>query len=339
MTGPIPTHHRPGGGFQNPWGPGSQQSRFGAFLKWALLERPRSRTRQTPDRATFAAAHQPVAAGFQAREAPDAMAITWIGHSSFLVQIGGQNLLLDPVWSDRASPIPWLGPKRWTPPGVSFDALPPIDGVVLSHDHYDHLDHLTVRRLVERYPNAEWRAPLGVGHWLRNRGASQVRELDWWDRTNLGPLELTVTPAQHFSGRRLDNRNGTLWCGWVIRDAAPAHRSVFFAGDTGAHPVFPEIGQRLGPFDAVLMPIGAYNPEWFMGPVHIDPERAVAAVRALGGEPTMVGMHWGTFQLTDEPMDEPPKRTTAAWVNAGLEPRRLWIPSHGETRRWPLPTH
>jgi N-acyl-phosphatidylethanolamine-hydrolysing phospholipase D len=336
MTDRVPPHHRTGGGFQNPWGPGSQQSRFGQFLKWALIERRRSPGRRTPDRATFAAAHRPVTPSFAAHEAPDALAITWIGHSSFLVQIGGQNLLLDPVWGQRASPISWLGPRRWTPPGISFDSLPPIDGVVLSHDHYDHLDQPTVRRLVKRYPEAEWRAPLGVGHWLRNRGVAQLKEADWWDRTDLGPLELTATPAQHFSGRRLDNRNGTLWCGWVIRSG---NRAVFFAGDTGAHPVFPEIGRRLGPFDVVLMPIGAYNPEWFMGPVHIDPERAVAALQALGGDPAMVAMHWGTFQLTDEPMDEPPKRAIAAWASAGLEPHRLWIPSLGETRRWPLHTH
>lgn len=329
-------HHHPGGGFRNPWGPGSQQSRFGDFLKWALFERPRSRSRQTPDRATFAATHRPVAHSFSPREGSDSIAITWIGHSSFLVQIGGQNLLFDPVWSERASPVSWLGPKRWTQPGVAFDGLPPIDGVVLSHDHYDHLDRPTVRRLVGRYPAAEWRVPLGVARWLRGQGVKEVSERDWWDRTQIGPLELTATPAQHFSGRRLDNRNGTLWCGWVIR---AGDRAVFFAGDTGAHPVFSEIGQRLGPFDAVLMPIGAYNPEWFMGPVHIGPEQAVAAVQAVGGEPTMIGMHWGTFQLTDEPMDEPPKRTTAAWVNAGLDPRRLWIPSLGETRRWPLHLH
>lgn len=334
MSGPA--HHRPGGGFQNPWGPNSQQGRFGQFLKWALLERRRDTRRRTPDRPAFAAAHPPVAPSFASRESPDAISITWIGHSSFLAQIGGQNLLLDPVWSERASPFSWLGPRRWTPPGIPFDALPPIDGVVLSHDHYDHLDDATVRRLVNRYPTAEWRVPLGVANWLRRRGVSQVRELDWWGETDLGPLQLTSTPAQHFSGRRLDNRNGTLWCGWTIR---AGNRAVFFAGDTGAHPVFPEIGQRLGPFDVVLMPIGAYNPEWFMGPVHIDPERAVAALQALGGSPTMVGMHWGTFQLTDEPMDEPPKRTTTAWVSAGLEPHRLWIPSHGETRRWPLQRH
>jgi N-acyl-phosphatidylethanolamine-hydrolysing phospholipase D len=338
-TSATPSHHRPGGGFQNPWGPASQLRRFGDFLKWALFERPRTSRRKTPDPATFAAAHRPVSPSFAARQDPGTLAITWIGHSSFLVQIGGRNLLLDPVWGERASPLAWLGPKRWTPPGIPFDALPPVDGVVLSHDHYDHLDQPTVRRLVARYPGAEWFAPLGVAAWLRKRGVANVRELDWWDTIESGGLTLTATPAQHFSGRRIDNRNGTLWCGWVIR--SPSH-AVFFAGDTGAHPVFPEIGQRLGPFDAVLMPIGAYDPEWFMGPVHIDPERAVAAFQALGtpaGQATMVGMHWGTFQLTDEPMDEPPRRAQAAWMRAALASERLWIPSLGETRRWPLHMH
>src|SRR5581483_7503970 len=181
----VSAHHRPGGGFQNPWGPASQQSRFSELLKWALLERPRSRSRQTPDRATFAAAHRPLAPSFLPREKPEAIAVTWIGHSSFLVQIGGQNLLLDPVWGERASPLSWLGPRRWTPPGIPFDALPPIDGVVLSHDHYDHLDLPTVRRLVSRYPKAAWRVPMDAsGHPVRRAAA---------DRRG-GPLARSLRP-------------------------------------------------------------------------------------------------------------------------------------------------
>jgi N-acyl-phosphatidylethanolamine-hydrolysing phospholipase D len=149
-------------------------------------------------------------------------------------------------------------------------------------------------------------------------------------------LRLTATTAQHFSGRSLNNRNQTLWCGWTFRSK---YKAIWFVGDTGRHPVFEEIGRRLGPFDAILMPIGAYDPEWFMGPVHINPENAVAAymettaASANGGDAAvMTGMHWGTFKLTDEPMDEPPARARRAWTSAGLAESRLWIPRHGETR-------
>ncbi len=338
MTDALPPHHRPGGGFQNPWGPGSQQGRIGAFLKWVLLDRPRDQTRGTDRRAAFAATHPPTTPAIaHPRADAGALTLTWIGHSSFLVQIGAQNILLDPMWSDRASPVGWAGPRRWRPPGLRLDALPPVDAIVQSHDHYDHLDAPTVRQLVRRHPAAVWVAPLGVASWLRRRGAADVRELDWWAKTTVGPLTINATPAQHFSGRRPDNRNSTLWSGWSIRGGG---RSVFFVGDTGFHPVFPEIGQRLGPFDAVLMPIGAYDPAWFMGPVHINPEHAVQAFVSLAsGGAVMGAMHWGTFKLTDEPMDEPPVRARAAWQRAGLDPGKLWIPSPGETKRWPLSTH
>lgn len=277
------------------------------------------------------------------RAAAADLVITWVGHSSFLIQIGARNLLVDPVWSDRASPFQWLGPRRWVAPGIPFDALPPIDAVVISHDHYDHLDEATVRRLSRLTPAPRWYAPLGVAAWLERRGAHGVTELDWWgeaewtDPRFASPLTLTATPAQHFSGRGATNRNQTLWCGWGIR---AGNRAVWFVGDTGRHPVFAEIGERLGPLDVVLMPIGAYDPQWFMAPVHVAPEDAVAgyseaiaaAARPDRIAPVMVGMHWGTFKLTDEPMDEPPTRARQAWTALGMPADRLWIPAHGETR-------
>jgi N-acyl-phosphatidylethanolamine-hydrolysing phospholipase D len=266
----------------------------------------------------------------QPRAAADAIVLTWIGHSSFLVQVGGRNLLIDPVWSGYASPIQGVGPRRWVAPGIDFEALPPIDGVILSHDHYDHLDRPTVRRLIATAPDAPWAAPLGVGRWLGRQGVRHVVERDWWESVDWDGVTLTATPAQHFSGRRFDNRNGTLWCGWVLRAGA---RTVFYAGDTGFHPEFGEIGRRCGPFDVVCLPIGAYNPEWFMRAVHMDPEQAVAAFQALESPTAVaVAMHWGTFKLTDEPMDEPPRRAAAAWTAAGLPADRLWIPAHGATR-------
>lgn len=248
------------------------------------------------------------------------------------------NVLLDPVWSERASPVPFAGPRRHTAPGVALDALPPIDLVLVSHDHYDHLDEPTVKHLVRMHRSARWLTPLGVGAWLERRGADVVGELDWWDRTTVDAIDITATPAQHFSGRSIVGRNSTLWGGWSIRagiDAASP--AVFIAGDTGAHPEFGEIARVLGPFDAAFLPIGAYDPRWFMRPVHMDPEDAVTAyeeLRAQNGDRalTFVAMHWGTFKLTDEPLDEPPLRTRAAWERAGLDPALLWIARHGETR-------
>jgi N-acyl-phosphatidylethanolamine-hydrolysing phospholipase D len=220
---------------------------------------------------------------------------------------------------------------------VDFAALPPIDAVLISHDHYDHLDRPTVLRLAERYPAARWFCPSGVEPWLRARGVRDVVERGWWGSTDWPADGGTVTcvPARHFSGRRLDTRDATLWCGWVVRIGG---RSVYFVGDSGRHPEFGEIGRRLGPFDAVLMPIGAYDPEWFMEAVHMNPEDAVGAygdviARTSAVRPLLVGMHWGTFQLTDEPMDEPASRTRSAWADAGRATEGLWIPRHGETRR------
>ncbi len=266
------------------------------------------------------------------------MVVTWVGHSSFLLQLDGVNILLDPIWGERASPVSFAGPKRHAPPGIAFGALPPIDVVVLSHDHYDHLDLYTVRRLVREHPSANWVAPLRVGKWLAQRGAAVAGELDWWQSVDLRGLTLTCVPAQHFSGRKINNRNATLWCGWVIRSSSSPSRAVLFAGDTGKHTEFEEITRRLGPFDAAFIPIGAYDPRWFMQPVHMAPDEAVAAygeiMRANQGHPcTFIAMHWGTFKLTDEPLDEPPILTRAAWRAAGLEPAQLWIARHGETRR------
>jgi N-acyl-phosphatidylethanolamine-hydrolysing phospholipase D len=258
--------------------------------------------------------------------------LTWIGHSTFLVQIGGRNVLTDPVWAMRASPVSFAGPRRWVPPPLGLEALPPIDAIALSHNHYDHLDAGTVRRLAGLHPDAEWLVPLGLARFVRARGAARVAELDWWDARDAGPLTLTCAPAQHFSSRHHADRDRTLWCSWVIRAGG---RAVYFGGDSGLHPAFGAIGARLGPFDAALLPIGAYEPRWFMRPMHMNPEEAVAAFRALttgDGRAVCGAMHWGTFKLTDEPMDEPPRRVRAAWAAAGLAVERLWVPTHGGTR-------
>ena len=329
----LPTHHREGGGFVNPWDTARTHG-FLDFLKWTLLERRKSAMAGRVEAETFPRA---VPAFVFPRPEPAELTVTWVGHSSFLLQVGGLNVLLDPIWSERASPFRFAGPKRRVPAAVEFDTLPPIDAVVLSHDHYDHLDAATVRRLIERYPAIAWFAPLGVGEFLRRRGARSVVECDWWQKTAVGPLGLTCVPAQHFSGRRLDNRNATLWCGWSIRSA---HHSLLFAGDTGMHPEFRLIADRCGPFDVAILPIGAYEPRWFMGAVHMNPEDCMAAIGQLRSTKNaerlvMVGAHWGTFKLTDEPIDEPPVRMRDDWRAGGLPEDDLWVMRHGETRSMP----
>jgi N-acyl-phosphatidylethanolamine-hydrolysing phospholipase D len=304
------------------------------FLKWSLIERRRNPRRPDPDPSVFTR----VAPSYEVpRAAPDLFTITWVGHTSFLIQIAGLNVLTDPVWSERASPVQFAGPKRWVPPAVDFDALPPIDAILLSHDHYDHLDSSSVSRLATRYPAISWYAPLGVGAFLHRHGARDVTQSDWWDESTLGELSLTCLPAQHFSGRTLGKRNTTLWCGWALRTG---NNSVFFAGDTALHPDFGSIATRCGPFDVAILPIGAYEPRWFMGSVHMNPEDCINAVEQLetgqnGANLVMVAAHWGTFKLTDEPMDEPPTRMRELWSAAGRDREALWIMRHGETRTIP----
>jgi N-acyl-phosphatidylethanolamine-hydrolysing phospholipase D len=327
----LPAHHRPEGGFRNPW-PFAQLHGFRDFLKWSLIERRRNPRRPDPDPSTF----QRTAPKFVVpRATPDLLTITWIGHTSFLIQMSGLNILIDPVWSERASPVQFIGPRRWVPPAIDFDRLPPIDVVVLSHDHYDHLDAGPISRLATRYPAIKWFAPLKVGDFLRHRGARDVTERDWWEEATVGALRLTCLPAQHFSGRTLGRRDRTLWSGWSFR--SPTH-SLLFAGDTALHPEFATIGERCGPFDVAILPIGAYEPRWFMGAVHMNPEDCMKAVDQLAtsqGDKHLIitAAHWGTFKLTDEPMDEPPARMRQVWRAANRDADDLWIMRHGETRR------
>ncbi|MFN2601231.1 MAG: MBL fold metallo-hydrolase [Gemmatimonadaceae bacterium] len=261
------------------------------------------------------------------------LVITWIGHSTFLIQSNGVNVLTDPIWSNRASPLQFAGPRRYAPPAIRFETLPRIDVVFISHDHYDHLDAGTVELIAQTFPAVKWAAPLGVGDFLKQRGATNVAVRDWWEACDLGRISAFSTPAQHFSGRYPWKRNTTLWCGWIIE--LGGHR-VYFAGDTALHPEFKEIARRSGPIDAAILPIGAYEPRWFMQPVHMDPEEAVLAYQALTGNNAVsskcvfVPSHWGTFRLTDEPLDEPPRRLRAAWRAAKLPENQLRVLQLGE---------
>jgi len=324
---PAPIHHQKGG-FRNPW-PHAQPKGFGAVLKWAI-----TRSRARPDKVRNFPARSTPSTRVSIPDRSRDSAITWLGHSSFLIQCDGLNILTDPIWSARASPVSFAGPRRLVPVPIPLDRLPPIDITLISHDHYDHLDDTTIRRLISRYPRMRWCVPLAVGAFLKERGALHVSELDWWDEAEVLGITVGCTPAQHFSGRYPWNRNSTLWCGWTL---AFARSKVFFAGDTALHPEFAEISKRFGPFDMAILPIGAYEPRWFMRPVHMNPEDSVRAFQQLtsgdsSASSVMVGSHWGTFRLTDEPVIEPPVLTRVLWGEAGLDPTRLWIMQHGETR-------
>ncbi|MGH7231337.1 MAG: MBL fold metallo-hydrolase, partial [Nitrospiraceae bacterium] len=221
---------------------------------------------------------------------------TWIGHSTLLIQLDGANLLTDPQWSDRASPVSFGGPKRVTPPGMPFEQLPPIHLVLISHDHYDHLDVATIKRLADRH-RPVFLVPLGLKAWFLELGIPQVDELDWWESRSLQGLSLTLVPAQHFSGRTLWDRNRRLWGGWSV---VGREKRFFFVGDTGYYDIFKEIGRRLGPFDLAAIPIGAYLPPTIMSMTHTTPEEALQIFADVQGH-RFVPIHWGTFDLTEEP--------------------------------------
>jgi len=261
---------------------------------------------------------------------------TWVGHATVLLQLGPFNVLTDPIWSERASPLPWIGPRRLMPPAVRFEQLPEIDLILLSHNHYDHLDAPTVRRIAQRFPAASWLCPMGLGSLLRSFGVRHLVERDWWESVETLSYTATCVPAQHFSARSMGDRGDTLWCGWTLETDGVR---VYFAGDTALHPEFEQIGKRCGPFDLVMLPIGAYEPRWFMRSVHMNPEDAIQAYQALrapagGLQPPCLPIHWGTFRLTDEAAEEPPRHFAQLWERAGLQPDRNWTFAHGETRRF-----
>jgi L-ascorbate metabolism protein UlaG (beta-lactamase superfamily) len=255
--------------------------------------------------------------------------VTWIGHSTLLIQLDGVNVLTDPHWSGRASPVSFAGPRRVTPPGLGFEDLPPIHLVLISHDHYDHLDRATVERLAAVH-RPRFLVPLGLKAWFAGLGISDVVELDWWQSRVERGLTLTCLPAQHFSGRSFSGQNRTLWSGWAI---AGRDRRLFFGGDTGYYDVFKEIGARLGPFDLAAIAIGAYLPPKIMRLSHTTPEEALQLFADVRGR-HFLPIHWGTFDLADEPLDEPPQRLIREARRLGLGEDLVWLLKHGETRRW-----
>ncbi|GAB5537088.1 MAG: MBL fold metallo-hydrolase [Rubricoccaceae bacterium] len=258
-------------------------------------------------------------------EAPQGLRLTWLGHGTTLIEIEGKRFLIDPLFSRNASPGPMFGVARFHDPPLPLDELPDLDAVVLTHDHYDHLDAATVRQLAGRVPR--WITPLGVGAHLERWGVAPARitELDWWERAEVSGIELVCTPARHFSGRGLTDRNRTLWSGWAFLGA---EKRVYATGDGGMQRAFAEVGERLGPFDATLVETGAYNADW--ADIHMGPEQAVRAVQdAQGG--LLIPIHWGTFNLAFHGWTEPAERVWVAAEAAGVE---LAIPKPGESV-WP----
>ena len=256
--------------------------------------------------------------------------LTWIGHASFLVQLAGINVLVDPQLSERASPVAFAGPRRIVALPITMPELPRIDVVLITHNHYDHLDLATVRALAASERGAPlFLVPLGLKAWFHDQGIDTVEEYDWWQSRAVGALRFTLVPAQHWSKRTLWDANKTLWGGWVMEGGG---LRIIHTGDLGYSRDARDIGERLGPFDLALIPIGAYAPRWFMKTHHVDPPEAVQVRHDLHAA-RAIGMHWGTFEhLTDEPLDEPPRRLADARAAAGLRAEQFDVMAVGETR-------
>jgi L-ascorbate metabolism protein UlaG (beta-lactamase superfamily) len=252
--------------------------------------------------------------------------ITFIGHSTFLIQSQAANIIIDPVYSDRAGPFGRIGPRRVRWPGVAFADLPPIGIVLLSHNHYDHCDVPTLRALKQRF-DPVFITPLGNARVLRKTGTSRIEELDWWDHITVASVITTVTPSQHFSARTPWDRNLALWGGFAVDVAG---KRVYFAGDTGYVTYFSEIRRRVGAIDVALLPIGAYEPRWFMKPLHMNPAEAVQAHIDLGS-PLSIASHFGTFRLTAEGIDEPITDLAQALSERNVAPDRFRVLDTGES--------
>lgn len=273
--------------------PGRQSD--GSFLKWQL-NRERGVWRDWVDAPPGPKPPERVEGG--------RLRVTFVNHATLLIQMDGVNILTDPIWSERCSPVSFVGPRRHRPPGIRFEDLPPIDVVLVSHNHYDHLDVATLRALQARHRPVIL-TPLGNAALMRRHGVKGAIELDWWQSVRVSDrAEVTLVPAQHFCARGISDRNANLWGGFVIRGASG---SVYFAGDTGWGRHFGQIAERFAPIRAALLPIGAYLPRWFMKPVHIEPAEAVEAHKVLGAR-TSIPMHYGTFNLGDDgelqPLDD-----------------------------------
>jgi L-ascorbate metabolism protein UlaG (beta-lactamase superfamily) len=267
--------------------------------------------------------------GSYLRENRSESTITWIGHSTLLIQVDGLNILTDPVWSKRVSPVNFAGPKRIIAPGLELEDLPEIDIVLISHNHYDHLDKNVVEYLGSR---PIYVVPLGVGSFFESQGINRYEELDWWDEIKINSMKIICTPAQHFSGRNLFDKNKTLWCSWLM---IFKEFKIYFAGDTGYFSGFKEIFSRYGSIDITALPIGSYKPGWYMEPVHMNPEQSLDAFNDLHGK-FFIPIHWGTYPLGNEPINEPPILLQKEIGQRKLDSEKFWIFKHGQTRKFKI---
>lgn len=291
---------------------------FGAFLRW-MTHRERGPWSDFTDTPPGDKPPERVTAG--------TLRVTFVNHSTLLIQMDGVNILTDPVWSKRVSPVSWAGPRRHRPPGIRFEDLPPIDAVFVSHNHYDHMDVPTLRRLASAHKPTVF-VGLGNTKFLQRQEVSGARDLDWWESAPLGDgVTVTAVPARHFSTRGLFDRNRTLWCGFVVQGPSGA---VYFAGDTGWGSHFEKIGRRFPNLRVALLPIGAYRPRWFMGPVHIDPEDALRAHEILGAS-TSIAIHFGTFAQADDGETEPVEELAAALARRADPRPRFLVLDNGES--------
>lgn len=256
--------------------------------------------------------------------------VTWIGHSTLLVQMEGVSFLTDPIWSQTPSPLPPVGPSRWVDAGMALEDLPIIDFVVVSHNHFDHLDIPTLRKLAALNSDTVFFVPLGNADLFIKKGITQVQELDWGQTAQYKNIQIHCLPAQHWSKRKISDTRKSLWASWAI---IGSERRFYFAGDTGYFAGFKQIGAKLGPFDLAAVPIGAYEPRAMMAASHMNPEEAVQAALDVQAD-TALAIHFGTFDLSDEPLSEPPKRFKAAASETGLGVDKSWVLDIGETRNF-----
>ncbi len=337
----VKKHHRPDG-FQNNYTLATDKSRLD-LLRWQW-ERARAGLPKPPKKPTPIVTPDMkfVSANNGAAQEP---AITWIGHATMLVQMGGLNILTDPVFSERASPVSFAGPKRYQQPGIALKDLPRIDVVLLSHNHYDHLDTASVKALNAQAGGPPlFLVPLGIKKWMAAQGITNVQQMDWWDsipvQTAAGQVEVHFTPVQHWSARGLGDRRATLWGGFAVF-ASDYH--LYFSGDTGYSKDFLDTRERFaarqtaalgGGFDMALVAVGAYAPRWFMKEQHVNPEEAVQIHLDLQAKRS-IGVHWGTFDLTDESLDQPPKDLAVARAEKKLPQEAFDVMAIGQTLKLP----
>ena len=330
LTGAKPAHHTRRG-FRNPPGSGRDHGILGhlwLILRFLWLTRHVPRRPEVP--GGFVLSRGAVRDGLRQHRGVDS--VTWLGHACFLIRLGGRTILTDPFLSDHASPVDGFGPRRFTPPALRARDLPPLDLVLISHNHYDHFDVATLSD--PRFPRgARMVVPLGLGSRLHELGYADVTEVDWHHELTLGgdgnaPLRVVATPSVHFSGRGLFDRNRTLWCGFALEGGG---KRLFFGGDSAFGPVFGDIGARHGPFDLALLGIGAYEPRPLFKSSHATPEEAAEMGRLLGAR-KILGMHYGAIVLSGEPAFEPPQRLRAAGRSLGYADEDIWTLKIGETR-------